>query len=558
MNATSLLATTLEALPYAPGEFVYLAPIATLGLFGLLVLVADLFLDRTQSKLPLALLTAMGCLLAALSSLGLWMGAEDHVVLAGTLVVSSFGASLALAALLGCAVVGFAVVHNGTPALARPQTAGAGAEPSVGHATLAHGELYGLMLFATAGMLAMVVSNDLVTMFVALETMSIAVYALTGVDRRRPRSAEGAMKYFVLGAFSSGFLLYGISLVYGATHTLQLDKIAAMHLSGGSATLALTGFVLMLIGLLFKVGAVPFHSWSPDAYEAAPSAVTGFMSVGVKVAAFGAALRVIVSLGESGAMTGMGGWLLWLVAALTVIVGNAGALTQRNPRRLLAYSSIAHSGYVLIGLVAVARCFDPGHPGYGDGQAGPVLLGAGRDAASGVLYYMLAYGVANLGAFAVLCHLERGGEDVDDIADLAGLGKTQPGVALAMTISMLSLAGIPGTAGFLGKLWVFRGGVGVGDIGLVILALMASALSLFYYLRVVVIMYMHEPGEQVYGLGEQPLGAVATAAARVAPDPRRWTTRLAIVGAAILTIALGIIPGQSLLNLVAGGAKSLL
>lgn len=537
----------LSKLPYESKELVRMLPLALPAVCGVLCLVADIFLPRGRSRSATALgmISFGGALLTALACLALWRGSEEQVVIAGTLAVSRFSAFLSLAVLLGTGLISLAAMHHGQPAFGL-----ATMDPGRGGSTVAHGEFFALVQFATSGMLALIAANDLLTLFVALEILSISVYCLTGLDRQRSRSAEGAMKYFVLGAVASGFLLYGISLLYGATHTLRLDEIARAELAPGQQSLALVGSVMLMVGLLFKVGAVPFHAWTPDAYEGAPTPSTGFMSVAVKAAAFGASLRVLVALGSAGALGAVGAWILWLVAGLTVIVGNAGALTQRNPRRLLAYSAIAHTGYVLVGLVALARVWDPGHPGAGGGEAGTSLALAGKDAVQGVIFYLLAYAAANVGAFAVLCHLERGGEEIEDVADLAGLAKTQPGIALAMTLAMISLAGIPCTAGFVGKLWVFRAAVSTGDIGLVLLGLVTSVLSLFYYLRVVVVMYMQEPGQGMPG----DLGAGRI----TAPDPSRWGSRLAIVTATVLTVALGVYPGERLLDMVAQGAEALM
>jgi NADH-quinone oxidoreductase subunit N len=499
----------LSELPFETGEFVHVLPIAIPAIFGLVVLLFDLYVRRGKNKAPLVLLTAVAALLSALAALAIWQGNEEKVVMAGTLATSAFAAALALPILLGNTLIGFAVAHHGQPG------AEAGEE---GRHSLAHGELYGLMLFGSAGMLALLVANDLVTFFVAIETLSLAVYALTGADRRRARSAEGAMKYFVLGAFSSGFLLYGMSLLYGATGTLRLDELTRTAIPADALPLATTGGVLLLIGLLFKVGAVPFHGWLPDAYEGAPSPVTGFMSIGVKVAAFAGALRVIDALGAAGALGTSGIWVLWVIAGITVIAGNAGALTQRNPRRLLAYSGIAHTGYLMVGLVAMARSYDASHP-----SPGADLIWASKDAVAGMLFYLLAYGVANA---------------------LSGLAQTHPWSALAMTISLVSLAGIPGTAGFLGKLWVFRAGVAAGDVGLVVLALVASAISLYYYLYVVVLMYMHGPQAGTAGAS--------------APDPQRWCSRLSVGTAGVLVIVLGIYPTAWLISLMVNGAEALL
>lgn len=499
---------------FGTGDFPLIIPIAIPAVFGMIVLIADLYLRKAANKVPLALLTVFATALSGLSALALWTGDLTRIAMGGSLAVSAYAAALAMPILAGTTVIALAVAHHGK--------GGEGEGP--GSFSLAHGELYGLLLFGTSGMLALVVANDLVTFFVAIETLSLAAYALTGAERRRGRSAEAAMKCFVLGAFAAGFLLYGMSLLYGATHTMRLDRIAATALDPGTLTLATVGGALCLVGLLFKVGAVPFHAWTPDAYEGAASPVTGWMSVGVKVAAFGGAIRLLTALGGCGAMATSGIWILWTVAALTIVMGNAGALTQHNPRRLMAYSGIAHSGYLLVGVVAMLRQFDAAHPA-GDAT----LLVAGKDAAAGVLFYLLAYGFGNLGVFAVLSHLERRGDDVDDVGSLAGLAQTDPRSALIMTVSLISLAGIPGTAGFLGKLWVFRAGIAAGDVGLVVLALLASAMALYYYLGIVITIYMRPP--------------VAGTAGGRPVDPERWTSRVALTACALATVLLGIFPG---------------
>ncbi|MEZ6185230.1 MAG: NADH-quinone oxidoreductase subunit N [Planctomycetota bacterium] len=532
---------SLDPIHIASKDFRYLLPVVLPALFGLVALVADLFSKSERSKLPLCMISLSGVCLAGFSAIAFWSGGEFSSHLSGTLATSAFSTSAAMPVLLATFLISLAASHHGMPS--NPE------ETGWLQRSLAHGEFYGLILFATSGMLGLIVANDLVTFFVALETLSIAVYALTGLDRKRTRSAEGAMKYFLLGAFSSGFLLYGMALIYGATHSVHFDQIAAANLQPGPSSMALVGAVLFVIGVLFKIGAVPFHSWAPDAYEGATTAVTGFMSVGVKVAAFAGGVRVLVALGAGGALNPAVGWLLWLVAFVTVVMGNAGALTQRNPRRLLAYSGIAHTGYLLVGLVAISRVFDTSHAGYVAGT-GPnaTLVAVGVDAVGGVLFYLLGYAAANLGAIAVLCHLERDGEEIEDISQLSGLARTQPKSAFAMTVAMVSLAGIPCTAGFVGKLWVFRAGVAAGDVTLVVLALIMSVLSLFYYLRIVVVMYMNEPGRGVDG--------EATPVVQI--DPRRWASGLAVGIATVLTLVFGMYPTSGILRLIKAGASSVL
>ncbi|HZV01628.1 MAG TPA: NADH-quinone oxidoreductase subunit N [Planctomycetota bacterium] len=512
----------MQTFPLA--EYAPLLPIVALVVAGLGALIADLFLPR-GTKVVLSQIAVGGVVLALVAAFVSWYGPTDRAVLGGSIAVSRLGFMLSLAILIAGGATALSSAHyaEGT--------------------TIATGEYYGLILFSLAGMLALVIANDLATLFVALETLSICVYALTGISRRA-RGAEGAMKYFVLGAFSSGFLLYGIALVYGAAGTLQLSEISRNGF-GDASPVAAAGIAMVLVGLLFKVGAVPFHAWIPDAYEGAQASVTGFMSVAVKAAAFGAALRVLVAFGGHPS-TGMPlRWILWSVAAFTMILGNAGAFLQRNPRRLLAYSGIAHTGYALCGLVSIAHWVD------GGAAASPELRSAAEDAAAGILYYLVGYGVTNLAAFAVLCYLERGGEDVDDIDHLKGLGRTKPAVALAMTIAMISLAGVPLTSGFIGKLWVFRAAIASGDTTLVVLGLLTSALSLGYYLRVVVNMYMRSPGEAV---PEEP-----SALPRTVPlggDSWRWGPRLAFTLAALATILFGIVPGK-LLDYATTGARAL-
>ena len=321
----------------------------------------------------------------------------------------------------------------------------------------------------------MAASNDLITIFLGLELMSLALYVMVGFRRSRLDSNEAALKYFLLGAFASGFLLYGIALLYGATGTTNLARmtefLAASPLSGNP--LLVVGGLLLLTGFAFKVAAVPFHMWTPDAYEGAPTSVTGFMAAGAKAAGFAALLRVVLhALGGAN-----GGWssLLSAVAMLTMTVGNVTALLQNNLKRMLAYSSIAHAGYLLIAVVT-----------------------GGSDGASAALFYLAVYAVMNLGAFGVLTLLGRQQEERVTLGDLAGLGFRQPLLGLAMTFFMLSLGGIPPTAGFMAKVYLFGVAVKAGYVPLVIVGVLNSVVSVFYYLRVTVAMYMEEPpGEPV-------------------------------------------------------------
>jgi NADH-quinone oxidoreductase subunit N len=522
---------------YPLDELAVLIPLVAVAIAGLAALIADIWLPWSKPKVGLGYIALGGVILAALAAVVTWNTEAPRVVLGGSIAVSKSALVLAFAILAASGTAALYSMHYG-----------------VGTA-IASGETYGLILLSTCGMLGLVVANDLATLFVALETLSIGVYSLTGVARQRARSAEGAMKYFILGAFSSGFLLYGIALVYAAGGTLRLDRLAETGF-GDATQLGVVGTVLVLVGLLFKLGAVPFHAWVPDAYEGAPASVTGFMSVAVKAAALGAALKVLLALGAAralGAEAGGGlrfGWLFWAIAAATMIYGNAGAFTQSNPRRLLAYSGIAHTGYVLVGFVTIARFLDAKRGAGSIDLALTSLETAAHDASSGIVYYALGYGVANLAAFAVLCWLEQKGEDVEDVSRLAGLARQHPAAALCMTVAMISLAGIPGTAGFVSKLWVFRSAIAAGDTGLVVLGLLASALSLYYYMRIVVLMYMRAPGETVESRAWAGQGGGAPLTVLV----DRWGARLAYGACAAVTIGLGLAPGR-VLELAASAGK---
>jgi NADH-quinone oxidoreductase subunit N len=335
-----------------------------------------------------------------------------------------------------------------------------------------HGEYYALLMASLLGMMFLVAATDLMMLFLSLELMSIPIYVLAGFRRGSLRSNEAALKYFLIGSFASGILLYGSALLYGVTGSLSFREIAAGF--DPENALALLGAGLVLVGLAFKIASVPFHQWAPDVYEGSPSTVSGFMATTVKVAAFGTLLRVIgIALGPGsdllyGALFGL--------AVLSMTVGNVMAIIQQNVKRMLAYSSIAHAGYLLVGVAAAT------HAGY-----------------SAVLFYLFAYTFMTLGAFGVVAVLARRGEEQERIADLAGLGVRRPFLAAIMALCMFSLAGIPGTAGFMGKWYLFwsavERGSAIGDqtlIWLAIIAVLNSALSLYYYLRIPVMMYMSD------------------------------------------------------------------
>jgi NADH-quinone oxidoreductase subunit N len=348
-------------------------------------------------------------------------------------------------------------------------------------------EYYALLLTSLLGMIVMAGSNDLITIFLGLELMSLSLYVMVGFRRTRLESNEAALKYFLLGAFASGFLLYGIALLYGATGTSSLERMASFlsETTLPHNPLLLLGALMVFTGFAFKVAAVPFHMWTPDAYEGAPTSVTGFMSAGAKAAGFAALLRVgLRALGPVQA-----DWtpLLAMIAFLTMTVGNLAALMQQNLKRMLAYSSIAHAGYVLVAVTA-----------------------GGPDGAAAAVFYLALYAMMNLGAFAVLTMLGEGREERVLVSDLAGLGFRQPLIGLALTVFMLSLGGIPPTAGFMGKIVVFSAALKRPELlWLTIAGVLNSVVSVYYYLRVTVSLYMREPDGEPVHVSWGAAGAIA-------------------------------------------------
>lgn len=374
----------------------------------------------------------------------------------------------------------------------------------LGYRGLQRGEYYSLVLFSTTGMMLMAAGADLIIVFMGLEIMSIALYVLAAFNRQQPGSGEAGMKYFVLGAFASAFFLYGVALLYGATGTTNLHGIGAWF-AGGQGSLndpiALVGLGLLLVGFAFKVAAVPFQWWTPDVYHGSPTSVTAFMSVGAKAAGFAALIRLLmVSFGEAFTLD----WQIAVagLAFITMTGGNIAALAQKDVKRMLAYSSIAHAGYILVGIV-------------------PATL----QGVQAVLFYLMAYAFMNIGAFAVVAVLERRSGIGSTIADYAGLGTRKPLLALAMLLFMVSLTGIPPFVGFWGKLYVFKAAVDANISWLAVVGVINSAISAFYYLGIVVQMYFRPaPAEETAPIN---LGGPVT-------------VTLAI--AAIVTIILGIWP----------------
>ena len=370
-------------------------------------------------------------------------------------------------------------------------------------------EIWPFFLFALTGMLVFPAANDLLMMFVALEVMSLPLYLLAGMARRRRLlSQEAALKYFLLGAFSSAFFLYGVAMLYGYSGSVSLVAIAdTLAAKPSEGSLVAIGMAMLLVGLLFKVAAVPFHQWTPDVYQGAPTPVTGFMAATVKIAAFGALLRVMY--------VGLGGmrwdWepMLWVIAILTMLVGSIIAITQTDIKRMLAYSSIAQAGFILVGVVA----------------ASPQGLAAS-------LFYLIAYAFTTIGAFAIITMVRDSSGEATHLSKWAGLGKKSPIVAALFSLFMLALAGIPLTSGFIAKFGVFTAAIDSGAVWLVIIGVVASVIAAFFYVRVIVLMYFSDPTEE-------------TASVVV---PSAFTT-IALAAGATVTIVLGVLP-QPVLDLV--------
>jgi NADH-quinone oxidoreductase subunit N len=466
-----------------------LLPIAVLVLGALALLMSEVFLTSGRRSYQ-AGLTVATAVLAAITAM---LAPRAGSIFGGMAAADGFAAFITVTVCAGAALSTFvssAWLH------AR------GAE---------RGEFHALVLFAAAGMALLGMASDLLVAFIAIEVMSLSTYALAAWLRRGKRPAEAAFKYFLLGAFSSALFLYGASLVYGATGSTALSSIGAQPASA----LLVAGLALIAAGLAFKVAAVPFHVWTPDVYEGAPTPVTAFMAAGVKTAAFAILTRVAMAAWAApGIGDGAFGDVVVALAIVTMLFGNLLALPQRSVKRMLAYSSVAHAGYLLVGVVAAGAA------------------GAREDALTGLLFYLAAYTVTVVGAFAVVGALERREpaaddepEDAWDLARFAGLGRRRPALAFAMTVFLLSLAGVPPTAGFIAKLLVFKAAVGAQAVPLAIAGVATSALGVYYYLRVVVWMYMR-PAEGVEETLASPalslgLGAAAIAVVVLGIGPER-------------------------------------
>jgi len=327
------------------------------------------------------------------------------------------------------------------------------------------GEYYALILFSLMGMILMATANDLILMFVALEIMSIAMYILAAIRRDNPKSVESGFKYFILGAFSSAIFLYGIAFVFGATGTTNLHEIGSVIASGEAGSTLLVGAGLMLVGFAFKIGSVPFHMWVPDVYEGAPTTVTALMATGIKAASFAAFGRVLLTAFPD--LSGEWVCVVWTISALTMVLGNVAALVQDDLKRMLAFSSVGHAGFVLMALVA----FDGAHA---------------------MLFYLFGYTFMTLGAFAILGMIDDEGKGTD-ISSINGLASRHPWLAAGLSLVLLSLAGIPPTIGFIGKFSLFVAAVNGGYVVLAVIGALSGAIGVYYYLRPIIAMYMREP-----------------------------------------------------------------
>jgi NADH-quinone oxidoreductase subunit N len=443
-----------------------IVPMLCVTLSALAVMIAEAFRGKDE-RMPIGWLGILGLAGAGITSGLLWnRNAEGF----GVIVADNFG----LFVTITLVIVGVLTIMFSSQVIARDG--------------FPKGEYYALVLFSIVGMMMMATANDLLVIFVSLEILSLAVYVLTGIRRDNPAGHEAAFKYFLLGAFSSAFFLYGIAFTYGVTGSTRL-AVVGQYLSAQSMSsnpLILVALGLLLVGFAFKISAVPFHMWTPDAYEGAPAIVTGFMSTGVKAAAFAAFTRVFLSSFEPFVAE----WapLVAALAAATMILGTVVGVAQSNLKRMLAYSSIAHGGYLLVGLVA-----------------------ANSVGKAAILFYLLAYSVTNLAAFGVIALLGSRERGNDELRDYRGLWYSHPALAALMTVALLSLGGLPPTVGFIGKWYIFQAAVGAGYYGLAIIGVLTSVISVFFYLRVVVMMYMSEPDGEPSSARVNTVGMVALA-----------------------------------------------
>jgi NADH-quinone oxidoreductase subunit N len=468
-----------QVIPHAV-DYIRVLPEIVLAIFGMIVMVLDPFIEDRHNQKALGIIALVGSLTALVATLfqsqypglGFW-----NMVQVDSFSVFFHFLIAAITAVVILTSFEYMKVQR-----------------------LRAGEYYALVLFGALGMSLMSSAVELVLIFIALEISSISTYILAGFRQRAAISSESSLKYFLLGSFATAFFLYGVALMFGATGSTSITVIAdALH-SRDIPVLAYVGVALMFVGLGFKVAAAPFHVWTPDVYEGAPAPVVGFMSTGPKAAVFAVLLRIMFQANAPGRL-----WLIWVVAALSMTLGNISALVQDNVKRLLAYSSIAQAGYILLAFAAL--------PNNGIPSA---------------MFYTAAYAAMNVGAFAVISHIAGEGERYVTLEDYEGLGRRSPLLAAILTIFLLSLIGIPITGGFFAKFYVFSAALQANLVGLVIIGVLNSAVASYYYLRLIVVMYMREAREEV----------------PVSPIPVGLGAALAI--SLVATIYLGILPGRLL------------
>ncbi|MFL6159532.1 MAG: NADH-quinone oxidoreductase subunit NuoN [Marmoricola sp.] len=510
-------------------EYGLLSPVLIIlgvAVLGVLVEASVPRARRYLVQVALAVVGVLAALVAALVVLGRinpfadkpkpgYLVAENALTLDGPTLFS--WVLILVLALLGVLLFAERRLESGVTAFAGQASAlpGTEAERQASAKGLEHTEVFPLLMFAVSGMLIFPAANDLLTLFVALEVLSLPLYLLCGLARRRRLpSQEAALKYFMLGAFSSGFFVYGIALVYGYAGSMQYDKIAfAVASESGSHALLLGGMGMLAVGLLFKVGAAPFHAWTPDVYQGAPTPVTAFMAAATKVAAFGALLRLFyVAFGGA-----RWDWqpMFWIIAVLTMLVGTIFAISQTDVKRVLAYSSVAHAGFLLTGFLG-ARSLTSIHAG----NIAPVQA---------VLFYVTTYGLTTIAAFAIVSLVRDAGGETTQLSRWAGLGKESPLVAGCFAFLLLGMAGIPLTSGFTGKWAVFASALSAGAWPVVVLAVLISAVAAYFYARIIVVMFFTDP------VGDGPSITV----------PSFLTSSVIAVGVAG-TFVLGVVPGPLL------------
>ena len=478
-STLSFAAALLEALPPSM-DYLRILPEIVLSIFGMVIMVLDPLMDERQSRKTLGAIALAGAVA------GMWatwrMARSPGVAFWNMVRVDGFSVFFHFLIIAIAAVV----ILISFEYMAVQQ--------------IRAGEYYGLILFGVVGMALMSSAIELMLIFIALEISSISSYVLAGFRRQEAASSESSLKYFLLGSFATAFFLYGIALIFGATGSTNVDDVSRALRSASPPLLAYVSVALMFVGLGFKVAAAPFHIWTPDVYEGAPAPIVGLMSTAPKAAAFAVLLRIVFAMNAPGPF-----WLIWVSAALSMTLGNIGALVQNNVKRLLAYSSIAHAGYLLVAFAATPE------------------LGT-----SAVMFYTAAYAAMNVGAFAIVSHFANAGERYVTLEDYEGLGRSSPLMAATLAIFLLSLIGIPMTGGFFAKFYVFSAAMKSHLIGLTIIGVINSAVGAYYYLRIIVVMYMRESRKEV----------------PIMPVPIGLAWALAISTAA--TIYLGVLPNSVL------------